>query len=80
MSKTYVKNEKGYEKASEFDEKKLKAAMKSRRGNRKVPTSVALDPDLVKEIKKAAEERGLPYQVLLRMFIVDGFNKWRNAG
>ena len=80
MSKIYVKSEEGYEEPSEFDEKKLKSAMKNRRGNRKVPTSVALDPDLVKEIKQAAEKRGLPYQVLLRMFIVDGFNNWRKAG
>jgi predicted DNA binding CopG/RHH family protein len=79
MSKRYVKNEKGYEKASEFDDKKIAAAMKRLKAKKKVPTSVALDPDLVAEIKVAAEEKGVPYQVLLRMFIVEGFKRWRKT-
>jgi predicted DNA binding CopG/RHH family protein len=79
MSKRQVKSEKGYENASEFDDKKIAAAMKRLKARRKVPTSVALDPDLVAQIKVAAEEKGVPYQVLLRMFIVDGFKKWRRS-
>lgn len=79
MKKTYVKNDKGYDSPSEFDEKKILASLKRRKDGRKVPTSVALDPELVLEIKEAAEERGVPYQVLLRMFIVDGFKKWKKA-
>ncbi len=77
MSKRYVKNEKGYEKPSTFDEEKILEAMKRLKSKKKVPTSVALDPDLVAEIKVAAQERSVPYQVLLRMFIVDGFKRWR---
>jgi len=80
MKKTHVKNDKSYDSASEFDEKKILASLKRRKGGRKVPTSVALDPELVVEIKESAEERGVPYQVLLRMFIVDGFKKWKKAG
>jgi len=78
--KKYVKNEKGYDTPSDYDEKKISAAMKRSKENRKVPTSVALDPNLVLAIKEAAEDKGLPYQVLLRMFIVEGFKKWKHAG
>jgi len=80
MSRAYVKSEKGYEKASDFEEKKIVAAMKRRKSGRKVPTSIALDPELVEAIKEAANDRGVPYQVLLRMFIVDGFKKWKKTG
>jgi predicted DNA binding CopG/RHH family protein len=79
MSKRYVKNDKSYDGPSEFDEKKIAAAMKRMKAKRKVPTSVALDPDLVAEIKNAAEDRGLPYQVLLRMFIIEGFKSWKKS-
>lgn len=77
MKKT-VKRLKEYEEV-EFEEKKIISAMKRARGGRKVPTSVALDPELVEEIKDEAEKRGIPYQVLLRMFIVDGFKKLKKA-
>ena len=53
--------------------------MKRLKAKKKVPTSVALDPDLVSEIKIAAEEKGVPYQVLLRMFIVEGFKRWQKG-
>lgn len=80
MKKIYVKSNKEYEKTSDFDEKKILQSLKRRKTGRKVPTSVALDPELVTEIKEAAEDKGLPYQVLLRMFIIDGFKKWKKAG
>ena len=79
MSKRYVKSDKTYKKPSEYDEAKISAAMKRLKSKRNVPTSVALDPDLVEAIKKAAEERGVPYQVLLRMFIIEGFKSWQKS-
>ena len=79
MSKRYVKSDKTYQKTSEYDEVKIAEAMKRLKSKRKVPTSVALDPDLVEAIKKAAEERGVPYQVLLRMFIIEGFKSWQKS-
>ncbi|MEY3902902.1 MAG: CopG antitoxin of type toxin-antitoxin system [Pseudomonadota bacterium] len=79
MNKRYVKNDKTYKKTSQYDEEKIAAAMKRLKAKRKVPTSVALDPDLVDAIKKAAEERGVPYQVLLRMFIIEGFKIWQKT-
>jgi predicted DNA binding CopG/RHH family protein len=75
----YVKNESEYEKVS-FDSARIKAAMKKTRSARKQPTSVALDPELVEELKAEASARGVPYQVLMRMFIVEGFTRLKRAG
>ena len=74
----YVKNESEYEKVS-FESVRIKAAMK-RTSPRKQPTSVALDPQLVEELKAEASARGVPYQVLMRMFIVEGFTRLKRAG
>jgi predicted DNA binding CopG/RHH family protein len=74
----YVKNESEYEKVS-FDSARIKAAMKKTRSARKRPTSVALDPELVEELKAEASARGVPYQVLMRMFIVEGFTRLKRA-
>jgi predicted DNA binding CopG/RHH family protein len=79
MNKQYVKSDKSYEKPSEYGEKKILAAMKRLKAKRKIPTSVALDPDLVAAIKEAADARGVPYQVLLRMFIIEGFKSWQKS-
>ena len=47
---------------------------------KKIPTSVALDPRFVEELKKEASAHGIPYQILMRMFIVDGFQRFKKAG
>jgi hypothetical protein len=47
---------------------------------KKVPTSVALDPRFIAELKKMAKEKGIPYQILMRMFIMEGFQKLKKAG
>ena len=75
----YVKNESVYRRVS-FESTKIKAAMKRASGSRKKPTSVALDPQLVAELKAEARARGVPYQVLMRMFIVEGFKRLKRAG
>jgi predicted DNA binding CopG/RHH family protein len=75
----YVKNESEYEKVS-FDSARVKAAVKKTRPARKQPTSVALDPQLVEELKAEASARGVPYQVLMRMFIVEGFKRLKRPG
>jgi predicted DNA binding CopG/RHH family protein len=75
----YVKNEPAYEKVS-FESAKIKAAAKRTIRARKQPTSVALDPQLIAELKDEARARGIPYQVLMRMFIVDGFKRLKRAG
>jgi hypothetical protein len=80
----YVKNEKGYEKSFEADWKAVKKGLKKVRSEigepRKVPTSVALDPRFVAELKKMAEAKGIPYQILMRMFIVEGFQRMKKTG
>jgi predicted DNA binding CopG/RHH family protein len=75
----YVKNESGYEKVS-FDSARVRAALRKAAPARKQPTSVALDPQLVEELKAEASARGVPYQVLMRMFIVEGFARLKRAG
>lgn len=78
MSK-YVKNEKGYEKSFNADWTAVKKGLKKVRSEigepKKVPTSVALDPRFITELKKEASSRGIPYQILMRMFIVEGFKR-----
>lgn len=75
----YVKNESEYKKVG-FESARIKAAMKRARASRKKPTSVALDPHLIEELKAEAEARGVPYQVLMRMFIVEGFKRLKRTG
>lgn len=75
----YVKNKPEYRQVS-FESRKIKAAIKRLRTARKQPTSVALDPQLVAELKAEAAARGVPYQVLMRMFIVEGFRRLKRAG
>jgi len=75
----YVRNESEYREVR-FEPAKIKAAMERARGARKRPTSVALDPELIEELKAAAHARGVPYQVLMRMFIIEGFRRLKRAG
>jgi predicted DNA binding CopG/RHH family protein len=68
----YVRNESEYRNVS-FDAAAIKSAAKKPTSARKQPTSVALDPQLVEDLKAEANARGVPYQVMMRMFIVEGF-------
>ncbi len=60
----------------EFDEKAVKNARKIRR---KMPTSVSLPPEVVEELKNIANQKGIPYQVLMRSFIIEGLEKLKAA-
>jgi predicted DNA binding CopG/RHH family protein len=75
----YVKNESEYKQVS-FETARTRAAMKRVKASRKRPTSVALDPQLIEELKAEARARGVPYQVLMRMFIIEGFTRLKRAG
>ena len=75
----YLKNESEYRRVS-FEARPIKAALKRDVASRKQPTSVALDPQLIAELKSEAAARGVPYQVLMRMFIVEGFKRLKRAG
>ncbi len=73
-----VKNESEYKQVS-FQSALIRAAMKRNQEFRKRPTSVALDPQLIEELKAEARTRGVPYQVLMRMFIIEGFRRFKRA-
>ncbi len=82
MSK-FVKNEKGYEKSFSADWNAVKEGLKKVRGkknaSKKIPTSIALDPEFLEELKHEAHERSIPYQILMRMLLVEGFKKLKKA-
>ena len=49
------------------------------KGARRKPTSVALEEELLNELKEIAKERGVPYQVLMRLLIADGVKRLKEA-
>ncbi len=80
MKRTFVKSLKEYDAPSQFEEKKILAAARRLKKARKLPTSIALEEKTIKELKALAEWRGVPYQMLMRMFILEGLQKSRMAG
>jgi predicted DNA binding CopG/RHH family protein len=79
MKKSYVKSLKEYEGPFELDAVKILAAMKRFKNDKKRPTSVALDNETIKELRHVAEKQGLPYQVLIRVFILDGLERLKKV-
>ena len=79
MKKSYAKSAKEYNKTFELDAKKILAAMKRYKDLPKKPTSVALDETTIQELKGMAESQGIPYQVLIRVFILDGLERLKKA-
>jgi len=75
MSKKFIKN-KDEDQYNEviFDKKRAGKDARDIR-QKKSPTSVALDPETIIELKKMAEKKGIPYQVLMRSFIVEGLER-----
>lgn len=53
--------------------------MKRFKDSPKKPTSVALDESTIAELKLEAEKQGIPYQVLIRVFILDGLQKLKRT-
>jgi predicted DNA-binding ribbon-helix-helix protein len=78
MKSSYVKSKKEYEETSLLDAENILEAMKRVKGRRK-PTSVALEDSVIRELKKVAEQLNLPYQVLVRLFILDGLRRVRDV-
>ena len=74
----YVKSEDGYMKVT-YDRKKVRASAQKLNQARKLPTSVALAPDVIRQLKEEAQERGVPYQVLMRMLIIEGLKRIQKA-
>lgn len=71
MKKRYAKSLPEYDEV-EFDEE---AVLNSRKIRRKMPTSVSLPPEIVDELKEIAIKKGIPYQVLMRSFIIEGLQR-----
>jgi hypothetical protein len=74
----YVKNDPAYGKVT-YDRKKVRATAARLKKVRKQPTSVALDPAVIRELRRQALQKGIPYQVLMRMFIVEGLRNLKKA-
>lgn len=72
--KKYAKQQKEYDKI-EFDAKEIIAHMKRLKGARRKPTSIALEDEILEELKSIADTQGIPYQVLMRLLIVDGMKR-----
>lgn len=79
MKKSYVKSRKEYDKTFQLDSDKILAAMKRYKNSPKKPTSVALDETTISELREIAEKQGLPYQVLIRVFILDGIERMKES-
>lgn len=58
-------------KETTWEENKVKANRDEKRKKLR-PTSIALNEDTVAQLKRIAEERGIPYQVLMRSYILKG--------
>jgi predicted DNA binding CopG/RHH family protein len=69
---------KAYDKI-EFDSKEIIEGMSRLKGARRKPTSIALEEELLKELKAIALKRGVPYQVLMRLLIAEGVKRMKDA-
>jgi predicted DNA binding CopG/RHH family protein len=76
--KSYVKSEKGYEKVT-YEAKKIKSAYKKMKASKKHPTSINLSAETVSDLKSIASARGIPYQTLMRMLVLEGLEKLKKA-
>lgn len=74
----YAKRSKHYDRI-DFDPREIIAGMARLKGGRRKPTSVALEEELLDEIRSLANQRGVPYQVLMRLLIADGIKRLKAA-
>lgn len=79
MKKSYAKSLKEYEAPVGLDAAKVLEAMKRYKSARKRPTSVALDDATISELKRSAAKQGIPYQVLIRVFILEGLARLKEV-
>jgi predicted DNA binding CopG/RHH family protein len=75
---SYVKNEKGYSKVK-FNAKAVKDAYAKAKAKKKQPTSVNLPEEVITELKALALKMDVPYQTLMRKFIIEGLEKLQAA-
>jgi hypothetical protein len=74
--KTFVKNPKKIkDEESEFEGDKVLEGARKYRERRLKPTSVSLDEETTHKLKEIAQEKGIPCQVLMRSFILEGIRQ-----
>ncbi len=76
--KKFAKRSRSYDRIT-FDPQAIIAGMSRLKGSRRKPTSVALEEELLEELKAFADKRGVPYQVLMRLLIADGLKRLQAA-
>jgi predicted DNA binding CopG/RHH family protein len=76
--RSYVKNEKGYGKVK-FNAKAVKTAYSKAKTKKEHPTSVNLPEEVITELKALALKMDVPYQTLIRKFILEGLAKLKIA-
>ena len=79
MKKSYAKSLKEYDKPFKLESDEILAALKRFKDSKKRPTSVALDEKTIQDLKIIAEKQGIPYQVLIRVLILDGLDRLKKA-
>jgi len=77
MKKSYVKSVNEYKKSDSLDSKSILKAIQRFKESPKKTTSISLDETTTQELKKIALNQGLPYQVLMRVFILEGLKKYK---
>jgi predicted DNA binding CopG/RHH family protein len=78
MKKSYVKSLEEYKDPFEFDAEAIIEAMgRMKKGSKKQPTSIALEAATIKSLKKVAAKMNLPYQILMRLFILQGLKRFK---
>ncbi len=76
--KRYAKRLKTYDRI-EFNPEEIIAGMSRLKGTRRKATSIALEEELLDDLKSLAHQRGIPYQVLMRLLISDGIRRLKVA-
>ncbi len=79
MTRWYVKSSPIYQDPFDLAPEHVLAAMRRHKTARRKPTSVALDERTLKELKVLAAHQGIPYQVLMRVFILRGIESMKQA-
>jgi len=77
--KIYAKRLKEYESSFEFDPGLIIAGMSRLKGSRRKPTSIALEEELLEELRAVAQKKGIPYQVLMRLLIAEGLKRVKGS-
>ncbi len=79
MKKSYAKSLREYSSQFKLEEKRILESLNKLKSTKKLPTSIALEKETISELKRLAMEKGVPYQVLMRMFILDGLRRMKRS-